>query len=141
MPSGKGGVGSGGIEREGKGQLLGFAGPFKESELYSKSDGKPLKGLESGHGIIRCTGLKGYVSRRAENGLNGEKNPDGCPSPAPMSALVPPATLGTTSSAQALPVLHTPLSIFLAQGPPPDGSWPPESAQTPEVEALLADPG
>lgn len=48
--------GSRGIEREEKGQLWGFAGPFKECELYSKSDGKPLKGLKSGHGIIRCTG-------------------------------------------------------------------------------------
>lgn len=55
--------GSRGRERWEEGQLLlGFAGPFKECELYFKSDGKPLKGLKSGHDIIRCAGLKGYCS-------------------------------------------------------------------------------
>lgn len=39
--------------RQERGQLtVGFAGPFKEGELYSKSDGKPLKGLKAEHDII-----------------------------------------------------------------------------------------
>lgn len=70
--------------------MLGFAGPFKEHELYSKSDGKPLRGLKSGRDIIRCTGLKGYFSCRAcKERTEPRKNPDGCPSLAPTSAPVP----------------------------------------------------
>lgn len=83
-----------GLEKEEKGRLwLGFAGPFKERELYSKSDGKPLRGLESGRDIIPGPGLKGYFSCRAcREWIERRKNPEGCPPPAPASApvLLPP---------------------------------------------------
>lgn len=132
-------MGSRGVEREEKGQLLGFAGPFKECELYSRSDGEPLRGLKSGQGIIRCTGLKGYVSCRAENGLNGEKNPDGCPSPAPTSALVPPAIRGPPRQRRHYLLSTRPYPSSRPRAP--NVPWPPESTQTPEAEVLLADPG
>lgn len=83
----------------------GFAGPFKECELYSKSDGKPLKGLKPGHDIIRCTGLKGYLGCCAENGLNGGKK---CEAPTPSSLHPHPARRTTLCQLRHYPISTIP---------------------------------